>query len=87
MRATTIGPVPARRAPRLRDTGFAHRSVNRAARRPRAAHSGGMTWQTPIIVHPPAPDGGRRVTVRGQAVGVARDDRDLVEFLRRAESK
>ncbi|WP_367047195.1 hypothetical protein [Streptomyces sp. Je 1-332] len=43
-----------------------------------------MTWQTPIIVHPPAADGGRRITVRGQAVGVARDDRDLVEFLRRA---
>ncbi|MGW0904640.1 hypothetical protein [Streptomyces sp. NPDC002853] len=43
-----------------------------------------MTWQTPIIVHPPASDGGRRVTVRGQAVGVARDDHDLVEFLRRA---
>lgn len=43
-----------------------------------------MTWQTPIIVHPPASDGGRRVSVRGQAVGVARDDHDLVEFLRRA---
>ncbi|MGW7069344.1 hypothetical protein ACWGII_14710 [Streptomyces sp. NPDC054855] len=43
-----------------------------------------MTWQTPIIVHPPASDGGRRVTVRGRAVGVARDDHDLVEFLRRA---
>ncbi|MEV0113746.1 hypothetical protein AB0H77_10940 [Streptomyces sp. NPDC050844] len=40
-------------------------------------------WQTPIIVHPPASDGGRRVTVRGRTVGVAHDDRDLVEFLRR----
>ncbi|MFJ2770368.1 hypothetical protein [Streptomyces sp. NPDC087300] len=43
-----------------------------------------MAWQTPIVVHPPAADGGRRVTVRGRDVGVARDDRDLVEFLRRA---
>ncbi|MEU4799991.1 hypothetical protein [Streptomyces sp. NPDC023327] len=43
-----------------------------------------MTWQTPIVVHPPAVDGGRRITVRGQDVGVAHDDRDLEEFLRRA---
>ncbi|MFE0133198.1 hypothetical protein ACFWY6_16740 [Streptomyces sp. NPDC059037] len=40
-------------------------------------------WQTPIVVHPPASDGGRQVTVRGRTVGVAHDDRDLVEFLRR----
>lgn len=40
-------------------------------------------WQTPIVVHPPASDGGRRVTVRGRTVGVAHDDRELVEFLRR----
>ncbi|MFG2650334.1 hypothetical protein [Streptomyces sp. NPDC048436] len=43
-----------------------------------------MAWQTPIIVHPPTPDGGRRITVRGEAVGIARGDRDLMEFLRRA---
>ncbi|MEV0318024.1 hypothetical protein ACIBKX_07155 [Streptomyces sp. NPDC050658] len=43
-----------------------------------------MAWQTPIVVHPPAPDGGRRITVRGELVGVAHDDRDLVEFLRRS---
>ncbi|MDX3852065.1 hypothetical protein [Streptomyces sp. AK02-01A] len=38
----------------------------------------------PIVVHRPSPSGGRRVTVRGQIVGLAHDDRDLVEFLRRA---
>ncbi|NGN65469.1 hypothetical protein G5C51_16390 [Streptomyces sp. A7024] len=43
-----------------------------------------MAWQAPIIVHPPSPSGGRRVTVRGQILGLAHDDRDLVEFLRRA---
>ncbi|MFJ6572449.1 hypothetical protein ACIQNU_34080 [Streptomyces sp. NPDC091292] len=43
-----------------------------------------MSWHAPIVVGPPAPDGGRRVTVRGESVGVARNDRDLVEFLRRA---
>ncbi|MBW5425694.1 hypothetical protein GKQ77_29735 [Streptomyces sp. BG9H] len=43
-----------------------------------------MPWQSPIIIHPPAADGGRRVTVRGQDAGVAHGDRDLVEFLRRA---
>ncbi|QEV21536.1 hypothetical protein [Streptomyces alboniger] len=43
-----------------------------------------MAWQTPIVIHPPAADGGRRVTVRGQDAGVAHGDRDLVEFLRRA---
>ncbi|RDG35187.1 hypothetical protein [Streptomyces corynorhini] len=38
----------------------------------------------PIVVHPPSLTGGRRVTVRGQILGLAHDDRDLVEFLRRA---
>jgi hypothetical protein len=37
-----------------------------------------------IIVHPTSPSGGRRVTVRGQILGLAYDDIDLVEFLRRA---
>ncbi|MFJ8821202.1 hypothetical protein ACIREE_05405 [Streptomyces sp. NPDC102467] len=41
-------------------------------------------WQTPIVVHPPAPEGGRHVTVRGQAAGLAHDDADLTELLRRA---
>ncbi|MFF1377387.1 hypothetical protein [Streptomyces sp. NPDC058308] len=43
-----------------------------------------MPWQSPIVVHPPAADGGRRVTVRGQDVGVAHSDGDLAELLRRA---
>ncbi|MEB8342871.1 hypothetical protein [Streptomyces endophyticus] len=38
-----------------------------------------------IVVHrPSAPNGGRRVTVGGVDVGLARDDHDLVEFLRRS---
>ncbi|MFE1956356.1 MULTISPECIES: hypothetical protein [Streptomyces] len=41
-------------------------------------------WQTPIVVHPPAPEGGRHVTVRGRPVGLAHSDRDLTELLRRA---
>ncbi|MFE0102088.1 hypothetical protein [Streptomyces sp. NPDC059009] len=43
-----------------------------------------MPWQTPIVVHSPDPDGGRRVTVRGQYAGTARSDHELVEVLRRA---
>lgn len=43
-----------------------------------------MPWQSPIVVHPPTPDGGRRVTVRGADAGVARSDRELVELLCRA---
>ncbi|MFI1677030.1 hypothetical protein [Streptomyces sp. NPDC020607] len=38
----------------------------------------------PIVVHPPRGSGGRRVTVRGQIVGLAHNDADLLEFLRRA---
>lgn len=37
-----------------------------------------------IVVHrPSASSGGRRVTVGGVDFGLARDDHDLVEFLRR----
>jgi hypothetical protein len=43
-----------------------------------------MARQAPVVVHPPSPGGGRRVTVRGEIVGLAHSDRDLVEFLRRA---
>ncbi|MFG3498973.1 hypothetical protein [Streptomyces sp. NPDC047928] len=43
-----------------------------------------MAWQAPIVVHRPAADGGRRVTVRGQILGLAHNDADLIEFLRRA---
>jgi hypothetical protein len=38
----------------------------------------------PITVHPPGPDGGRRVTVNGTDLGRAYRIADLVEFLRRA---
>ncbi|WP_329208342.1 hypothetical protein OG257_16035 [Streptomyces sp. NBC_00683] len=38
----------------------------------------------PIVVHGLSSSGGRRVTINGQIVGLAHDDRDLVEFLRRA---
>ncbi|MFB6873780.1 hypothetical protein [Streptomyces sp. NPDC056323] len=39
---------------------------------------------TPIVVHGLSRTGGRRVTINGQIAGLAHDDRDLVEFLRRA---
>lgn len=38
----------------------------------------------PITVHPPGPDGGRRVTIRDTVAGRAYRIADLVEFLRRA---
>ncbi|MFD4314964.1 hypothetical protein [Streptomyces sp. NPDC058548] len=39
----------------------------------------------PIVVHPPSPTGGRRVTAHGgNILGLAHSDRDVVEFLRRA---
>ncbi|MFD9073653.1 hypothetical protein [Streptomyces lasiicapitis] len=38
----------------------------------------------PIVVHRVSPSGGRRVTARGQILGLARSDADVVEFLRRA---
>ncbi|NLU72478.1 hypothetical protein HCC61_07275 [Streptomyces sp. HNM0575] len=37
----------------------------------------------PIVVHPPSPSGGRRVTADGTILGLAHDLRDLAEFLRR----
>lgn len=36
----------------------------------------------PVAVHPPAGTGGRRVTVRGEILGLAHCDADVVEFLR-----
>lgn len=38
----------------------------------------------PIVVHRPSPTGGRRITAYGQILGLGHDDRDLIEFLRRA---
>ncbi|MFE7330813.1 hypothetical protein ACFU8W_38920 [Streptomyces sp. NPDC057565] len=36
----------------------------------------------PIVVYGPSSAGGRAVTINGAIAGLARDDRDLVEFLR-----
>lgn len=38
----------------------------------------------PIVVHGVSRTGGRRVAIKGKVVGLARNDSDLVEFLRRA---
>lgn len=38
----------------------------------------------PIVVHRPSSTGGRRVTAAGEILGLAYDDHDLLEFLRRA---
>ncbi|MFI2354636.1 hypothetical protein ACH5AG_08110 [Streptomyces anulatus] len=38
----------------------------------------------PIVIHRPSPTGGWRVTIQGQIAGLAHDDADVVEFLRRA---
>ncbi|OEU90359.1 hypothetical protein DB35_03665 [Streptomyces abyssalis] len=37
----------------------------------------------PIVVHPPSPSGGRRVTANGRILGLAHGLSDLAEFLRR----
>ncbi|QQN79694.1 hypothetical protein [Streptomyces sp. XC 2026] len=39
--------------------------------------------RAPIVVYPPS-DEGRRVRADGEAIGRARDERELREFLRRA---
>lgn len=38
----------------------------------------------PVVVHPPGPEAGRRVTIRGEQVGTAYHLLDVVEFLRHA---
>ncbi|MEU8445453.1 hypothetical protein AB0F05_33895 [Streptomyces microflavus] len=38
----------------------------------------------PIVIHRPSPTGGRRVTIRGRIAGLAFEDQDVVEFIRRA---
>jgi hypothetical protein len=40
--------------------------------------------EAPIVIHRTAGTGGRRVTIRAQAAGLARGDNDVIEFLRRA---
>lgn len=37
-----------------------------------------------MVVHPPNGTGGRRVTARGEILGLAFSDEDVVEFLSRA---
>jgi hypothetical protein len=37
-----------------------------------------------VVVHPPQPDGGRQVTIRGEPVGTAYHLLDLVELMRLA---
>ncbi|WP_371096471.1 hypothetical protein [Streptomyces sanglieri] len=37
----------------------------------------------PIVIHRPSATAGRRVTIRGQIAGLAYDDQDVIEFLRR----
>lgn len=41
------------------------------------------TQGAPVLVQPPSPDGGRRVTIHGEFVGTAYHLLDVVEFLRR----
>lgn len=43
-----------------------------------------MASRSPVIVHPPSPSGGRRVTVDGEILGLAHRVADVEEFLRRA---
>nr|WP_087885393.1 hypothetical protein [Streptomyces alboflavus] len=43
-----------------------------------------MSVHPRVIVHPPSPTGGRRVTIGDQIAGLARGPADVLEFLRRA---
>nr|WP_274911837.1 hypothetical protein [Streptomyces sp. WZ-12] len=43
-----------------------------------------MATRPLVVVHPPSPTGGRRVTVNAENLGLAYGPRDVVEFLRRA---
>ncbi|MER7659974.1 MULTISPECIES: hypothetical protein [unclassified Streptomyces] len=42
-----------------------------------------MPPHPPVIVHPPSPSGGRRVTIHGQIAGLAHGRGDLAELLRK----
>lgn len=46
-------------------------------------HAGEME-HPPIVVHQLSPTGGRRVTARGEVLGTAHSDHDLVVFLEAA---
>ncbi|QRV27419.1 hypothetical protein I6J42_24855 [Streptomyces californicus] len=41
-----------------------------------------MAKHPPVIVHPPSPNGGRRVTVHGQIVGLAHGRGEVAALLR-----
>ncbi|MGW0818782.1 hypothetical protein ACWD00_37230 [Streptomyces viridiviolaceus] len=43
-----------------------------------------MASDLPVVIYPPAEDGGRRVRVDGAFVGMAYTLLDIAEFLRRA---
>ncbi|MFC5143540.1 hypothetical protein [Streptomyces aureoversilis] len=43
-----------------------------------------MSGLSRIVVHPPSPSGGRRVTVGAEILGTAYGTVDVLEFLRRA---
>ncbi|MFI1954821.1 hypothetical protein ACH437_23735 [Streptomyces xinghaiensis] len=43
-----------------------------------------MSGSVPVVVHPPSPSGGRRVSVGAEILGLAYGLRDVEEFLRRA---
>jgi hypothetical protein len=43
-----------------------------------------MSGKRPVVVHPPSPRGGRRVTADAATLGLAHGPRDVEEFLRRA---
>ncbi|MEU8723544.1 hypothetical protein [Streptomyces antimycoticus] len=43
-----------------------------------------MAVHLPVVVYPPSPSGGRRVTIRGETAGLAHSPADVLEFLRRA---
>ncbi|KAB1144707.1 hypothetical protein F7R91_20935 [Streptomyces luteolifulvus] len=43
-----------------------------------------MSGRAPVVVHPPLGTGGRRVTARGEDLGLAFSDEDLLELLSRA---
>ncbi|MEU6675846.1 hypothetical protein [Streptomyces sp. NPDC046853] len=45
------------------------------------AHDGRAS-AAPVTVHPPVGTGGRRITVRGEILGLAHSDADVVAFLR-----
>ncbi|MEU7133425.1 hypothetical protein [Streptomyces sp. NPDC046261] len=43
-----------------------------------------MADQRRVVVQPPSPNGGRRVRVDGETLGVAHGPEDVKEFVRRA---